>query len=996
MGRRWMVGLAACAMLAIAGVALSTDGAAAVNGPFYTFTVPNPHNVFGSAVAAGDVNGDGKADMIVGAFNETVAGNEGQGQAYVFSGANGALLYTLASPTVQAGAHFGRSVAAGDVDGDGKKDIIVGADAETVGLNAFQGQVYVFSGATGLLIYTLTTPNPESFASFGISVAAGDTNADAKADIIVGAFNETVGGNGGQGRAYVFSGADGSLLRTFTTPNPQMLAQFGLSVSAGDLNADGKADVIVGAGNETVGANASEGRAYAFSGATGLLLWTYSTPNHQASAQFGYSVAAGDTNFDGKADAIVGSMNETVGGNSGQGRAYVFSGVDGSVLRTLTTPNPQSGAQFGVSVATADFNADSRADVVVGAEGETVGGNAGQGRAYVISGATGGVMYTVTTPRPQANGLFGIAVATGDVNGDGTPDMVIGASNETVAGNPGQGRAYALSGATTGLMLTVTSPNRFFSTETNVGFGSSVATGDVNLDGKSDIVIGAPMEIVGFYSGQGRVFVQSGADRSNIYTLTTPNPQSNARFGTSVAVADTDGDGKLDIIVGAYNENLGAFSGLGHVYVFSGATGLLSRTLISPNPESGEHFGMSVAAGDTNNDGKADIIVGSPNETVGGNAGQGRAYVFSGASGTALQTLTTPNPAANAKFGLAVAAGDVNNDGKADIVVGSTGETVGGNVGQGRAYVFSGLDGSVLRTLTSPASPQPAGAFGSSVAVGNLNGDLNKDIIVGADGETVGGNAGQGAVYGFSGLDGSVLRTLTTPNPAAAAQFGYSVAAGDVNADGKADIAAGSPGETVGANAGQGREYTFSGVDGTQLRTDTTPNGEAMAKFGYSTAIGDVNGDGRADIIVGASNETVGGALAQGRAYVFAGVTAMDTDGDGCSDPKEPLLGLNYTNPWDFYSVPVPALIAAPDPTLVFADANVAAADAQAVFAYYKAGARVGKPVYDQDLNLNGVPDGQEYDRTVLGPGHTGPADGTVGAAEAQAAFAQYKLAFHC
>ncbi|TAK67068.1 MAG: hypothetical protein EPO22_03245, partial [Dehalococcoidia bacterium] len=629
MGRRWMVGLAACAMLAAAGVVLSTDGAAAVNGPFYTFTVPNPHNVFGSAVAAGDVNGDGKADVIVGAFNETVAGNEGQGQAYVFSGVDGALLYTLASPTVQAGAHFGRSVAAGDVDGDGKKDIIVGADAETVGFNAFQGRVYVFSGATGLLIYTIDTPNPESFASFGISVAAGDTNGDAKADIIVGSYGETVAGNSGQGRAYVFSGADGSLLRTFTTPNPQVLAQFGLSVAAGDLNADGMADIVVGAGNETVGSNASEGRAYAFSGATGLVLWTFTTPNHQASAQFGYSVAAGDTNFDGKADAIVGAIGETVGGNSWQGRVYVFSGADATVLRTLTTPNAQGNAQFGVSVATADFNADSRSDVLVGAENENVGSNTGQGRAYVMSGATGGVLFTVTSSRPQANGLFGIAVAAGDANGDGTADLVIGASNETVSGNPGQGRAYALSGTTTAVLLTLTSPNRYFSTETNVAFGNSVASGDVNLDGASDVVIGAPMEIVGFYSGQGRVFVQSGADRSNMYTLTTPNPQSNARFGQSVAVADTDGDGTPDIIVGAYNESLGAFTGIGHVYVFSGATGLLTRTLISPNPESGEHFGIAVAAADTNNDGKADIIVGSPNETVGGNVQQGRAYVFS-------------------------------------------------------------------------------------------------------------------------------------------------------------------------------------------------------------------------------------------------------------------------------------------------------------------------------------------------------------------------------
>ncbi len=127
-------------------------------------------------------------------------------------------------------------------------------------------------------------------------------------------------------------------------------------------------------------------------------------------------------------------------------------------------------------------------------------------------------------------------------------------------------------------------------------------------------------------------------------------------------------------------------------------------------------------------------------------------------------------------------------------------------------------------------------------------------------------------------------------------------------------------------------------------------------------------------------------------------VTLLDTDNDGCSDVYE--LGLvpptNGLDPWDFYSVPVPALIAAPNPLVVFRDSAVGAGDAQAVFAYYKAGAKAGKPVYEQDLNNNGIKDGIEYDRSVLGPGHSGPPDGFVGAAEAQVAFAQYKLGYHC
>ena len=120
--------------------------------------------------------------------------------------------------------------------------------------------------------------------------------------------------------------------------------------------------------------------------------------------------------------------------------------------------------------------------------------------------------------------------------------------------------------------------------------------------------------------------------------------------------------------------------------------------------------------------------------------------------------------------------------------------------------------------------------------------------------------------------------------------------------------------------------------------------------------------------------------------------------GDGCIDVHEALLApaTNPGDPWDFLSVPVPALIAAQDPLVVFRDNAVAAADAQAVFSYFKAGAHAGTQIYDQDLNANGVADGVEYDRSVAGPGMSGAPDGTVSASDAQLAFAQFKLGYHC
>ncbi|TAK66645.1 MAG: hypothetical protein EPO22_03645 [Dehalococcoidia bacterium] len=124
----------------------------------------------------------------------------------------------------------------------------------------------------------------------------------------------------------------------------------------------------------------------------------------------------------------------------------------------------------------------------------------------------------------------------------------------------------------------------------------------------------------------------------------------------------------------------------------------------------------------------------------------------------------------------------------------------------------------------------------------------------------------------------------------------------------------------------------------------------------------------------------------------------LDTDGDGCPDVKEPQLvpPTDPNNPWDFYSVPVPALFAAPNPLIVFRDATVSAADAQAIFGYFTKAAKSGSTEYEQDLNANGIKDGLEYDRSVAAPGASGPPNGVISAADAQLAFAQFTFGYKC
>ncbi len=443
---------------------------------------------FGCCVSgAGDVNGDGYDDLLVGALRAN-GGATDAGMAYVFSGNGGNLLYSLESPNPTPWGFFGGCVSgAGDLDGDGYDDVLIGAAGEEGGaLDA--GRAYAFGGHSGAVLYTLQSPNPEANGSFGSSVSRlGDVDTDGRPDLVIGALRE----NGGQywtdGRAYIFSGATGSALHVLQSPNPatEHNSYFGTSVSGtGDADGDGWPDVIVGTRYEDGGAT-SAGRAYIFDGFSGIVLHALESANPMQFGNFGWSVSgAGDVDNDGHTDVVVGAHGEYVG-VPGAGRAYVFSGAGGNLLHTLESPNAQYVGWFsqsGVS-GVGDVDNDGYDDIMVGAEWED-GFAPGEGRVYIFSGYTGAPLFTLVAERQRVGGFdhFGSSIArAGDVNADGYEDLIVTAVY--------QGKVYVLSGTALGAdppshraaacVLLHSWPNPFSET-TTVRFALSTA-GHVDL-----------------------------------------------------------------------------------------------------------------------------------------------------------------------------------------------------------------------------------------------------------------------------------------------------------------------------------------------------------------------------------------------------------------------------------------------------------------------------------------------------------------------------------
>jgi hypothetical protein len=497
------------AIVAAAVLSPASGYAATPDTPYDVVRVPAPEpqdqGRFGERSApAGDIDGDGVTDIFISAFQQDVGEASQAGRVYLLSGRTREVIYAINSPEPQANERFGFFMSVpGDLDGDKKDDIVVAADLRDIfrneaepgdpdpgpcgapepnGCYENEGAAFAYSGATGQLLYGLVNPQPQSnddsrfgqVFGFGVGLgSAGDINGDARADVLVGAASNDVPRDCNktgaspcrvdQGQVFVFDGRSGQLLRTYDLPDPEpaecntapggpgatSCGFLGFAVQGvGDVDGDGVSDHLLDAGTY----DGRRGRMYLFSGRLGTLIRRIDSP-FDGTRIFGLQDVApgapGDLNGDGVAEIYGNSFQEPGPDGSNEGRAFVFDGSSGDLLYTLRDPTPAEGGSFGYSMTNTDYDRDGTPDLFVGQNGSEreLGGG-----SYIFDGASGSLLKAFELPAedreeqrtlPPPGPRFGRTVsAPGDLNADGEPDYVVGAPQIDVGSNANQGRVY--------------------------------------------------------------------------------------------------------------------------------------------------------------------------------------------------------------------------------------------------------------------------------------------------------------------------------------------------------------------------------------------------------------------------------------------------------------------------------------------------------------------------------------------------------------------------
>jgi hypothetical protein len=434
---------------------------------------------------------------------------------------------------------------------------------------------------------------------------------------------------------------------------------------------------------------------------------------------------------------------------------------------------------------------------------------------------------------------------------------------------------------------------------------------DFNHDGVADLAVGVPGEndiagAVDVLYGAGAGLGGTGAQ----FFQVGGTPEFLDRFGSALAAGDFNGDGFADLAAGASGENVGSVRDAGAVSVLYGSAGGLTRsggrlfTQVGSRAEEQDFFGWALAAGDFNHDGFADLAVGAPNENVGALLFAGAVSVLYGSpaglttTGARLFTQVASAAEVGDEFGWALAAGDFNHDGFVDLAAGAPSESVGSAGGAGAVSVLRGSAGGLTATggrlfTQVGGTVEDDDDFGAALAAGDFNGDGFADLAADAPSENVGSTVGAGAVSVLPGSAGGLTVTggrLFTQVGGTAERFdlfGFALAAGDFNHDGRADLAAAAPLEDIGSTVDTGVVSVLPGsaggltASGAKLFTQVGGAVEAGDEFGEQLASGDFNHDGFAELAVAAPTEDVGTVQQAGAVSVLPGSAGGLTAGGG-------------------------------------------------------------------------------------------------------------------
>jgi Ca2+-binding RTX toxin-like protein len=897
-----------------------------------------------SVAAAGDVNGDGLADLIVGAWGSDPDAHSHAGRSYVVFGKTGSSAINLSAIVNGSGGFVingryaedwsGISVAgAGDVNGDGLADLIVGAPLSGAVEGSHTGCGYVVFGKTsgnavdlsavgigsgGLGILGLAW---SSYDLAGASVAgAGDFNGDGLADLVVGVPLSDPTAGPDSGRTYVVFGtaSGGYIFLSDVGPgsggfviNGQCADEAsGSSVaSAGDINGDGLADLIIGASYSDPSAGSDAGRSYVVFGRTGSGTIDLSAIangtggfviNGQCTGdQSGYSVAsAGDINGDGLADLIVGAPYSNPGARSNAGRSYVIFGSTSGAFAASAVDHLGSSSN---DILTGSGIAET---LVANAGNDTLIGNGG---ADVLYGGAGDDTFILDASNISALAAGVTSGQLARIDGGSGIDTITLAGEELLlnltgvanqgGSNPGsQSRIESIerinltgtgnNSLTLSLndVLDMTGMNLFNDGNGWAGLGASVHKHQIVLDGDS----GDNVELWGFWRSIGSTVSNS----THTYAV----------LGASGAAAQL----LIDIRINTQLRIPRPAIDLSAIAAGSGG-------FVINGQSANDHSGLSVdAAGDVNNDGLGDLIVGAPGSLTAAGWQSGRSYVVFGNLGGGRVDLSAiasgiggfvinGQSTYDSSGGQVAGVGDINADGLADLIVGASFSDSSNGIDAGRSYVVFGKTGggSVELSAISTGSGgfvingQCAGDLsGDSVSgAGDVNGDGLADLIVGSPSSdpVAGPYAGRSyVVFGKANNTAIDLSAVVNGsggfviNGQSAWDFSGSVSgAGDINGDGLADLIVGASRSDPAAGHDAGRSYVvFGKANNTTIDLSAVANGSGgfvingQGERDYSGTVsgaGDINGDGLADLIVGAGRSDPTAGPDAGRSYVVFG-----------------------------------------------------------------------------------------------------------------------------